>query len=75
MINQIKRILVENFDSTIDNVTPATRLIRDLELDSLEFVQLVVAVEEEFDVSIGDNELSRIWTIGDILRVLVEEKR
>ena len=63
-------IIAEELDVDRDSLTMETRLVEDLEADSLSIVELVMAFEDEFDAKLPDEELENIKTIGDILNAL-----
>ena len=54
-------------------VTPEASFADDLDADSLDLVELVMALEEEFDISVEEEELSDVATVGDAI-ALVESK-
>jgi len=57
---------------TEEAVTPESHIIDDLGLDSLDTVELVMALEEEFDIEISDEHAAGIRIVGDIARLLEE---
>jgi acyl carrier protein len=56
-------------------VTPQARLVEDLNADSLDCVELVIALEEEFNIVIPDEAANRVRTVADILAYLKREVR
>ena len=80
MTEDVQRKVLEHLleavdkELTPDEVTPEMSLRDDLGLDSLGAVEMVMNLEEEFGVSLTDEELSALSTVGDVFR-LVEEKR
>lgn len=52
----------------VSGVTPATSLMNDLEADSLDAVEIIMAIEDEFGVEIPDEEAEKFKNIGDIVR-------
>lgn len=62
----VKSILVENFELDPGLVVPTARLKEDLDLDSLDGVDLVVAIEKEFEVLVEDETVTRMLTVGEI---------
>lgn len=64
---KVKRILVDEVDLCEDDITPAASLIDDLGCDSLDMVDLVMAVEDEFEIIIPDNESLKFITVGDVV--------
>lgn len=67
---QVREIIVETLSCDADQVTPEARLAEDLEADSLAAVELSMALEEAFGVTIGDEDLPKLKTVQDILDYL-----
>ena len=65
MLERIKKIIVEQLSVSEDSITEDSRFIEDLGADSLDFVELVMAIEEEFDIEINENEVDKLSTVGD----------
>lgn len=61
----VRDIVVDQLDAKPSEVTRETSFTDDLEADSLAIVELVLALEEKFDVKIPDDEVDRIKTVGD----------
>jgi acyl carrier protein len=70
---RIRSIVVEQLGLKPEQVTREARFIEDLGADSLDLVELVMATEEEFEISIPDEEAERIRTIGELLRYVEEQ--
>ena len=66
LIGIVNGILVEEFEADPDRLVPTAHLNKDLGLDSLDGVDLVVAIEKAFSCRIGEEEARRIRTLGDI---------
>ena len=66
----LKRIIMEYTTCRSEEITIDTSLIYDLELNSLDITNIVVAIEEEFDVEISDNDLRLLQTVNDIMLLL-----
>ncbi len=60
---RVKQIIVEQLDVSEEEVTPEASFIDDLGADSLDIVELVMAMEETFDVEIPDEEAEKITTV------------
>tara|TARA_Y100001956_G_scaffold66439_1_gene67992 strand:+ start:611 stop:856 length:246 start_codon:yes stop_codon:yes gene_type:complete len=72
-INTIDTIIKEQFTHHVDNYGEKTRLIEDLGMDSLDLVELVMAIEDNFDTVISD-ETAEAWvTVGDIYKTVSGE--
>lgn len=63
-------IIVEQLDVTKEECVPEASFIDDLGADSLDLVELIMEMEETFDIQIADNELEKIRTIQDVLTYL-----
>jgi len=67
---RVKEIIVEQLGVEEDDVTPTARFIEDLGADSLDTVELVMALEEHFDIQIPDEEAEKIATVGDAIHYI-----
>ena len=63
----VRDIIVDTLSCEAEDVKPDTNLIEDLEADSLEIVELSMALQEELGVGIEDEDLEKIHTVQDIL--------
>ncbi len=66
ILNEVKIIVQKTFETEVD-ITEVTSLRNDLDADSLDLVELVIALEERFLGEISDEEGSKLDTIGDIV--------
>ena len=62
---KVKKIIVEVLNVEEDDITPDTTFIDDLGADSLDVFQIIMGVEEEFDIEIPNEEAEKIVTVGD----------
>ncbi len=69
---KVKAIIVEQLDVDEDEVTEEARFIEDLGADSLDIVELVMALEEEFGLEIPDEEAEKILTVGAAVNYIKE---
>ena len=70
MFEKVRDIIVSNLNCDLEAVTPEAKLTDDLELDSLDAVDLISALEEKFDVTMPDDAAVSFQTVGDIVRYL-----
>jgi len=70
MINKLKDILISYTGNKDIQITENTVILRDLGLNSLEMIELICAVEEEFDIEIADKKIRSIVTIGDLIKII-----
>lgn len=66
MLEKIKQILVDTTSVDIDKVTPEATLKEDLGIDSLDSVEMVLEIENEFDIKLEDSEIQTLITVGDV---------
>ncbi|WP_295857671.1 acyl carrier protein [uncultured Oscillibacter sp.] len=71
---QVRDVIVETLACEADQVTMEARLAEDLGADSLASVELVMALEEATGVTISDDELPNLKTVGDIVNYLEAHK-
>jgi acyl carrier protein len=67
---RVKQIIMDQLGVSAEQVTPDASFIDDLGADSLDTVELVMALEEEFDIEIPDEDAEKLRTVGDALDYL-----
>ena len=67
VFDKIKQILAEQLDADADEMTMDTNIANDLKADRLDVVELLMSIEDEFDVEIPDEEIENIKTIGNLV--------
>ncbi len=70
IFEKVKEVIVEQLNVDEDEVTPDASFIDDLGADSLDIVELVMALEESFGISIPDEEAENIKTVGDAVEYI-----
>jgi acyl carrier protein len=70
VFEKVKEIVVEQLGVEEDEVTLEASFIDDLGADSLDIVELIMALEEEFDLEIPDKEAEKISTVGDAVEYI-----
>ena len=70
---KVKSIIAEQLGAKVEDVTDAASFVDDLGADSLDTVELVMALEEEFGIEIPDEDAEKMSSVGDAVRY-VEEK-
>ena len=68
--DKVKKIVVEQLSVNEDQVTPEAKFIEDLGADSLDQVELVMALEEEFGSDIPDEDAEKLTTVGDAIKYI-----
>jgi acyl carrier protein len=72
LFEKIKTVVVDQLGVEEDDVTEDAAFVDDLGADSLDIVELVMALEEEFGVSIPDEQAEKIKTVGDAVDFITE---
>ena len=65
--DKVKKIVVEQLGVSEDQVTPEAKFIEDLGADSLDIVELIMGIEEEFDIEIPDEDAEKLTTVGEAM--------
>ena len=68
--DKVKKIVVEQLSVNEDQVTPEAKFIEDLGADSLDQVELVMALEEQFGADIPDEDAEKLTTVGDAIKYI-----
>lgn len=70
VFEKIKQMLADQLDANVEDMTMETKIGEDLGADSLDVVELLMAIEEEFDVEIPDEDIEGLKTIGDVVEYI-----
>ena len=73
VFEKVKTILCDQLDVDAEKVSAASVISDDLGADSLDFVDLIMSFEDEFDIEIPDEDVENIKTVGDIVKY-IEDK-
>ena len=68
--DRVKEIIAKELEVDTKQLTPEAKFIEDLGADSLDIVELVMALEEEFGIDIPDEDADKLRTVGDALNYL-----
>ena len=72
IFEKVKGILCEQLDLEEDQVTMESSIMDDLGADSLDIVDLVMSIEDEFDLEFPDEAVENVKTVGDVVKYLEE---
>ncbi|HUJ69502.1 MAG TPA: acyl carrier protein [Syntrophorhabdales bacterium] len=72
---KVKKMIVEQLGVNEAEVKPEAKFIDDLGADSLDIVELVMALEDEYGIEIPDEDAEKIETVGDAIRYIEEHKK
>ena len=70
VLEKVKAILSEQFDVEEDNITVDTNIADDLGADSLDVVDLLMSIEDEFEIEIPDEEVENIKSVGQLVKYI-----
>jgi len=71
-LEKVREIVVQQVDAPASAVTESASFMGDLKADSLTVMELIMALEDEFEVEIPDEDMERLQTVGDAVRYLDE---
>jgi acyl carrier protein len=74
VFDDIKEVVVEQLNVNPDEVKMESKFVEDLGADSLDVVELVMALEEKFGIEIPDDQAEKIQTVGDAVKYIEENK-
>ncbi len=70
MFEKVRNVIVDTLNCEISDITPEARLAEDLDIDSLDAVEMAMALEEALKVTIPDDVLADLKTVGDLVTYL-----
>jgi acyl carrier protein len=74
LLDDVKAVVVEQLDCDAGEITEDSKFIEDLGADSLDVVELVMALEEAFDIEIPDEDAEKILTVKDAIEYIENNK-
>ena len=74
IFDKIKDIIIEQLQVEESDVNMDTNLMKDLSADSLDAVEIIMAIEDEYGIEIPDEEAEKMQTVGDLVRCVEENK-
>lgn len=73
MLEKVKAVIAEKLNVDESEITESTSFKDDLDADSLDLFEMVMALEEEFDIEIPSEDLEKLATVGDVLDYLKDK--
>ena len=73
IFDKVKKIIADELDADVEEIKMETSLMKDLEADSLDAVEIMMALEDEFEITVPDEDAEKLLVIGEIVKY-VEEK-
>ncbi|GHP91127.1 hypothetical protein VN0264_10320 [Helicobacter pylori] len=73
LFETIQAVIAEQLEIDVSQVTPEAKLVKDLGVDSLDIVELIMALEERFGIEIPDEQAEKIVNVGDVMRYIEKQ--
>ena len=70
MYEKVCNMLAEQLDISADTITPASEVVKDLGADSLDVVELMMALEDEYGITLPEGEVENVKTVQDIVDMM-----
>ena len=67
VLARLKEIIIDRLDVEEDQINPEASFVEDLGADSLDIVELIMGIEEEFDIEIPDEDAEKLTTVGEAI--------
>ncbi len=74
LFDEVKEVIVEQLNVSPDEVKPEAKFVEDLGADSLDVVEMIMALEEKFEIEIPDSEAEKIQTVQDVVDYIEKAK-
>ena len=72
--DKVKELIAQQLNKSIDEITDEKEVVKDLGADSLDVVEMLMSLEEEFSITVPEEDAVNIKTVGDII-ALIQEKQ
>ncbi|GAA7780433.1 acyl carrier protein [Helicobacter pylori] len=74
LFEDIQAVIAEQLNVDVAQVTPEAEFVKDLGADSLDVVELIMALEEKFNIEIPDEQAEKIVNVGDVVKYIEDNK-
>ncbi len=74
LIDNVKELIAQQLNKSVEEITEDKEIVKDLGADSLDVVEMLMSLEEEFEVTVPEEEAVNIKTVGDIVKVIESKK-
>lgn len=75
MFDKIKEMIINELNIPADRITMEARLAEDLGADSIDAVELIMKIEDEFSLEVSDDDAQNLKTVGDLVKFLESVKK
>ena len=74
LVDKIKELIAKQLNKPIDEITEEKEVVKDLGADSLDVVEMLMSLEEEFNITVPEEDAVNIKTVGDIINLIENNK-
>lgn len=74
-IDKVKELISKQLNKDINDVTAEKEIVKDLGADSLDVVEMLMSLEEEFNITVPEEDAVNIKTVGDIVNLIDEQQK
>ncbi len=71
-VDKVKELIAQQLNKSVDEVTIDKEIVKDLGADSLDVVEMLMSLEEEFNITVPEEDAVNIKTVGDIIKLIDE---
>jgi acyl carrier protein len=75
LFDEVKEVIVEQLNVASEEVNPEAKFVEDLGADSLDVVEMIMALEEKFEIEIPDSDAEKIQTVQDVVDYIEKAKK
>lgn len=69
-LDKVKELVAQQLNKSVDEITEDKEVVKDLGADSLDVVEMLMSLEEEFDITVPEEDAVSIKTVGDIVKLI-----
>ncbi len=69
-LDKVKELVAQQLNKSVDEITEDKEVVKDLGADSLDVVEMLMSLEEEFDITVPEEDAVNIKTVGDIVKLI-----
>ena len=74
MEEKIVKLIAEKLGKKVEDIKPSSRLVEDLNADSLDVVEMIITLEDEFGITLPDEEVANMKTVADVIKYIKNNK-
>ena len=71
-VDKVRELIAKQLNKSVDEVTEEAEVVKDLGADSLDVVEMLMSLEEEFNITVPEEDTNNIKTVGDIIKLINE---